>query len=111
MGRGPSARRTHIPLADVASRVESEVPDRDTSLLVHCLSGVRSARAAKLLNELGYRDVVNLKPISTWRQAGGDVGEPAAPLARSSGADTAARCSSPKSDRRASAGCWMPRCC
>ena len=30
-------------------------------MLVHCLSGVRSARAAKLLNELGYRDVVNLK--------------------------------------------------
>ena len=37
---------TLIPLADVASRIESEVPDRDTPLLVHCLSGVRSARAS-----------------------------------------------------------------
>ena len=68
----------HIPLADVASRIESEVPDRDTALLVHCLSGVRSARASRTLNELGYRTVVNLKAhLNEWRLAGGEWEEPA----------------------------------
>jgi sulfur-carrier protein adenylyltransferase/sulfurtransferase len=71
----------HIPLAEVASRVVSEVPDRDTALLVHCLSGVRSARASKTLNELGYRTVVNLKAhLNEWRLAGGDWEEPASLL-------------------------------
>ena len=68
---------TLIPLADVASRIESEVPDRDTPLLVHCLSGLRSARASKTLNELGYRTVVNLKAhLNEWRMAGGAWEEP-----------------------------------
>ena len=68
---------THIPLAAVASRIESEVPDRDTPLLVHCLAGARSARASKWLTELGYRNVVNLNAnLSEWRQAGGAWEEP-----------------------------------
>ena len=68
---------TLIPLADVATRIESEVPDRDTPLLVHCLSGVRSARASATLNQLGYRTVVNLKAhLNDWRMAGGAWEEP-----------------------------------
>lgn len=69
---------THIPLADVALRIQSQVPDRDTALLVHCLSGVRSAGASKRLNELGYRTVVNLKAhLNEWRLTGGGWEEPA----------------------------------
>jgi sulfur-carrier protein adenylyltransferase/sulfurtransferase len=68
---------TLIPLADVTSRIESEVPDRDTPLLVHCLSGVRSARASRALNQLGYRNVVNLNAhLKEWRLAGGAWEEP-----------------------------------
>ena len=74
-GHVPGA--TLIPLADVASRIEAEVPDRDTPLLVHCLSGLRSARASKTLNELGYRTVVNLKAhLNEWRLTGGAWEEP-----------------------------------
>jgi molybdopterin/thiamine biosynthesis adenylyltransferase/rhodanese-related sulfurtransferase len=62
----------HMPLADVASRIEAEVPDRDTPLLVHCLSGARSGRASAHLASIGYRNVVNLKShLSEWPAAGG----------------------------------------
>jgi len=64
---------TLIPLADLASRIESEVPDRDTPLLLHCRSGARSARGMALLASMGYRNVVNLKDlIDGWPAAGGD---------------------------------------
>jgi sulfur-carrier protein adenylyltransferase/sulfurtransferase len=68
---------SHIPLGDVAARIESGVPDRDVPLLVHCLSGARSARAAATLTSLGYTTVVNLKAhLKDWRLGGGAWEEP-----------------------------------
>jgi len=55
----------------LASRL-SEVP-RDAPLLVHCRSGVRSARACAYLEREGYR-VTNLKGgFLAWERAGLDV--------------------------------------
>src|SRR5262249_17454871 len=43
----------HIPLAQVLSRMEEIDPNRET--VVHCRSGVRSARAIEALQRSGYK--------------------------------------------------------
>mgnify|MGYP001023403061 CR=1 FL=1 len=50
----------NIPLGDVGSRVASVAPDKFAPLLVHCLSGGRSAIARRTLRRLGYTQVHNL---------------------------------------------------
>jgi adenylyltransferase/sulfurtransferase len=50
---------TLIPLGELPKRL-SEVPT-DKDVIVHCKSGVRSAKAVNLLREHGYTRVKNLK--------------------------------------------------
>jgi molybdopterin/thiamine biosynthesis adenylyltransferase/rhodanese-related sulfurtransferase len=70
--QGHIAGATLVPLADLVTRIGEVVPDRSTPLLLHCLSGARSARGAARLAELGYSDVVNLKAhLSEWQTLGG----------------------------------------
>ena len=52
-------RSTLIPLGDLPSRL-SELEGR-RNIVVHCKSGVRSAKAVKLLREAGFVDAVNLQ--------------------------------------------------
>lgn len=47
-----------IPLNDLPRRLGELNPDRET--VVHCRSGVRSAKAAEFLRAQGFRDVKNL---------------------------------------------------
>ena len=54
-----------IPLGDLPSRLQELEGRRD--LIVHCKSGVRSAKAVTLLREAGFRDAKNLKGgILAW---------------------------------------------
>lgn len=70
--QGHVAGATLVPLADVPTQIEEVVPDKATPLLLHCLSGARSGRAAAFLASRGYTDVVNLKAhLSEWRNSGG----------------------------------------
>ena len=63
---------TLLPLAEVPSRIGELVPDPSTPLLLHCLSGARSSRAAVRLEALGYSDIVNMAGhIGDWRRLGG----------------------------------------
>ncbi len=56
---------TLIPLGDLPSRL-SELEGR-RNIVVHCKSGVRSAKAVKLLREAGFGDAVNLQGgILAW---------------------------------------------
>ena len=55
-----------IPLSDLAARAEVELPDKDALILVHCKSGSRSARAALLLDELGYTQVYDFGGLNKW---------------------------------------------
>jgi molybdopterin/thiamine biosynthesis adenylyltransferase/rhodanese-related sulfurtransferase/molybdopterin converting factor small subunit len=48
-----------IPLGDVPKRYGELNPDED--LVVHCKSGVRSAKAADFLRSVGFKRVLNLK--------------------------------------------------
>ena len=83
----------NIPVGHLEDR-RSELPEEGT-LVVHCVSGDRSAIAASVLRRLGYEDVVNLSDgFQGWEDRGGPVvrGEPggeaeagAAPAASTAG--------------------------
>ncbi len=74
-GHIPTA--THLPLREVAERIQELVPDPSTPLLIHCQSGARSARASAELAQLGYGDVVNMAGhIGDWKKLGGAWEEP-----------------------------------
>ncbi len=62
---------THLPRGFLESRVEEAVPDKETPLVVYCAGGVRSAFAAKTLQEMGYTNVVSLSGgYGGWKNAG-----------------------------------------
>lgn len=61
--RGHIDDARNIPVSDLARRI-SELP-RDRPVVVYCLSGARSARAAETLRHAGYR-VRDLGPMSAW---------------------------------------------
>lgn len=56
----------NIPL-DRLDTISEAVPDQETPLFVHCLSGGRSARAAAYLKESGYRHVRDIGGINAYR--------------------------------------------
>jgi molybdopterin/thiamine biosynthesis adenylyltransferase/rhodanese-related sulfurtransferase len=68
---------TLIPVSEVAARFETEVPDRDSPVLLHCRSGARSGRVAAYLAQRGYTNLVNLVDlIDAWPRLGGPWVEP-----------------------------------
>jgi molybdopterin/thiamine biosynthesis adenylyltransferase/rhodanese-related sulfurtransferase len=61
----------HLPRGHLESKIEGQVPDRQTPIIVHCASGVRSAFAAKTLQELGYSDVASMAGgFNKWKDEG-----------------------------------------
>jgi molybdopterin/thiamine biosynthesis adenylyltransferase/rhodanese-related sulfurtransferase len=67
----------HIPRGKLELRIEDAVPRRDTSVVLYCAGGTRSALAARSLSELGYTCVRSLAGgFSAWKGAGGSVERP-----------------------------------
>ena len=56
----------NIPGPDI-QRISRIVPDKETPLFVHCLSGARSATAARVLKGMGYVNVTNMGGISRYQ--------------------------------------------
>lgn len=54
----------NLPLGEVREKISQRVKDKNQPLLVHCLSGGRSAIAAQQLKSLGYTNVFNLGSLS-----------------------------------------------
>ncbi len=62
---------TYLPRGFLESRVEETVPDKETPLVVYCAGGVRSAFAAKTLQEMGYTNVASvIGGYGAWKNAG-----------------------------------------
>jgi molybdopterin/thiamine biosynthesis adenylyltransferase/rhodanese-related sulfurtransferase len=60
-----------IVRGNLEAQVENRIPDKSTKLVVHCAGGVRSAFAAKTLEELGYTDVVSMDGgFNKWKDEG-----------------------------------------
>src|SRR6476620_3513998 len=53
------------------SRIEDQVPERGSDIVLYCAGGTRSAYAAKTLAELGYTNVKSMAGgFSAWKRAG-----------------------------------------
>ncbi len=61
----------HIPRGQLEFAVEGRIVDKTAALAVYCAGGVRSAFAAKTLQELGYVDVVSvIGGFNKWKDEG-----------------------------------------
>ena len=61
----------HIPRGHLESQVEGQLPDHTAPVVVYCAGGVRSAFAAKTLQDLGYSDVVSMiGGFGRWKDEG-----------------------------------------
>ncbi|MDQ1434891.1 MAG: sulfur-carrier protein adenylyltransferase/sulfurtransferase, partial [Actinomycetota bacterium] len=60
-----------IPRGHLESQVENKIPDHDTPVVVYCAGGIRSAFAAKTMQELGYSNVVSMTGgFGRWKNEG-----------------------------------------
>lgn len=58
-----------LTIDDITSTSISKIAeDKETVLIVYCASGNRSARAVKILNDLGYNNVYDLGSINNWEE-------------------------------------------
>jgi phage shock protein E len=51
---------TNVPLDRLRDEIARVAPDKEQPLLLHCLSGTRSAAGEATLKKMGYRNVFNL---------------------------------------------------
>jgi sulfur-carrier protein adenylyltransferase/sulfurtransferase len=67
----------HVPRGQLEFNVEGRLPDKSVRVVVYCAAGVRSAFAARTLQELGYRDVVSMSGgFNRWKDEGLDFEVP-----------------------------------
>ncbi len=55
-----------IPLGEITSRVEKELPNKNARVLIYCRSGRRSKTAGTVMAMLGYTEVYEFGGIITW---------------------------------------------
>ena len=61
----------HIPRGHLEAQVEGRITDKSAPVIAYCAGGVRSAFAAKTLQELGYTDVVSMAGgFGKWKDEG-----------------------------------------
>lgn len=65
-GHVPGA--VNIPLGELRESLPRRVQDKNQPLLVHCLSGGRSAIAKQQLKGMGYANVFNLGSLARAKQ-------------------------------------------
>ena len=69
--QGALPRALHIPRGHLESQVEGRIPNHDAPVVIYCAAGVRSAFAARTLQELGYTDVVSMAGgFGRWKDEG-----------------------------------------
>jgi molybdopterin/thiamine biosynthesis adenylyltransferase/rhodanese-related sulfurtransferase len=69
--QGALADAVHIPRGNLESQVENRLTDKGQPVVVYCAGGVRSAFAARTLQELGYVDVVSMAGgYGRWKDEG-----------------------------------------
>jgi len=69
--QGALANAIHIPRGHLESQVENRIHDKSAPIIAYCAGGVRSAFAAKTLQDLGYSDVVSMAGgFGKWKDEG-----------------------------------------
>ena len=60
-----------LPRGFLEIKVESAIPDKNTPIVAYCAGGVRSLLAAKVMCEMGYRDVTSMAGgYGAWKNGG-----------------------------------------
>jgi len=54
-----------IPVDELEERL-SELPDKNTTIIVYCAAGRRSAAAVDILVSNGYTNIYNMQSINNW---------------------------------------------
>jgi len=71
LGRIPGA--VFIPLGAIEQKVEAAIP-HERKVVVYCRSGNRSALAADMMQQMGYKDVASMSGgFRGWVDADGEV--------------------------------------
>jgi molybdopterin/thiamine biosynthesis adenylyltransferase/rhodanese-related sulfurtransferase len=69
--QGALPNAVHVPRGNLEFSVEGRLPDKTKPVAVYCAGGVRSAFAARTLQELGYQNVVSvIGGFNRWKDDG-----------------------------------------
>lgn len=69
--QGTLANVLHIPRGHLEAQIEGRATDRDQEIIVYCAGGVRSAFAARTLQEMGYTNVLSMAGgFGKWKDEG-----------------------------------------
>ena len=69
--QGTLAGAINISRGQLEFKVRMIIPDRNEKIIVYCGLDLRSPLATKTLNDLGYRNAVNMAGgLKAWREAG-----------------------------------------
>lgn len=55
-----------IPDYDIETTIASQIPNKDTTIIVYCRSGYRSRTSANKLINMGYKNVYDLGGINSY---------------------------------------------
>ena len=61
-----------LPIAELEAGILPDVP-KDTAIYVHCLKGIRSAKAVEILREAGFSQVYDLGGVQQVEAIGGVI--------------------------------------
>ena len=71
---GRAAGATHLGKGIIERDIEATVPDKATELILYCGGGFRSALAADVLQQMGYRNVFSMAGgWKAWKDSGAPV--------------------------------------
>jgi len=74
---GHASGAVHMSKGTIERDIETQVPDRSTTLVLYCGGGFRSALAADALGKMGYTNVISLDGgWRAWKEAGLPVEKP-----------------------------------
>ena len=60
-----------VPRGFLEMKMDAEVPDKATPIIAYCAGGVRSLLAGKVMQEMGYEDVISMSGgYTAWKNEG-----------------------------------------
>ena len=75
---GHAAGAIHLSKGVIERDIETEIPDKSTTMVLYCGGGYRSALAADDLQKMGYKNAISLDGgWRAWNHAGLPVEKPA----------------------------------
>lgn len=60
-GEGHIANAINLPVYDLEKKINNYVPDKSNIIILYCQTEIRSNKAKRILEKVGYRDIYILK--------------------------------------------------